>query len=122
MKTICYRCCELLSVFFSGLLDRFFSLCAAVCLADVSVFVAAVSVLVLAVSTFVLLYDMCVCVCAVSVVLAAVSLRAFSCCVGLFSYSIGVLSLLCWFCPEARRSLLWWVGGLMRDVTREVLA
>ena len=44
-------------MFFSGLLDRFFSLCAAVCLADVSVFVAAVSVLVLAVSTFVLLYQ-----------------------------------------------------------------
>ena len=59
MKTICYRCCELLSVFFSGLLDRFFLLSAAVCLADVSVFVAAVSVPVLAVSTFVLPYDMC---------------------------------------------------------------
>ena len=49
--------------------------------------------------------------CAVSVLLAAVSVRAFSCCVGLFSYSIGVLSLLCWFCPKARRSLLWLVGG-----------
>ena len=47
MKTICYRCCELLSVFFSGLLDRFFSLCAAVRLADVYVFVAAVSVPIL---------------------------------------------------------------------------
>ena len=120
MKTICYRCCELLSVFFSGLLDRFFSLCAAVCLADVSVFVAAVSVLVLAVSTFVLLYDMCVLCRLFWLLYHCVLLAAVSDC-------LATASGFCYFCVGSARRPVgacfgWSVGGLMRDVTREVLA